>query len=838
MQILIIIRQLGLAVNESKANQEGWLTIKAPHRNNDSHPSFALNIQHGGWKDNGTGEAGDIYSLVQLLNPGMNFKEAQAFIGGKQSASLTQPKKRIYHTDFEGPFWTPDQLENLKSAQQRLAENPGSSVIAYLKSYDGIRLETLQKFGCGLISWNFGRELMEALLIPYPTGAQIYTRGKQGKHIRMIPGSKPGESFMGAGQLSGKKELLIAKSPREAMLAWQELSSNVDVLGTCSGENDKLHTSQGALLTDKARYWNKVFVCRDRDTIPAEKQAFGFARKVSDAIGTFKRDVRLCNLGKLTCNECKDLTDLYNSDHRDRVTELFGRSYSEYIWNSHTEDYRFWETDDKGRLEINEVKFARVLGKFGFKKSYFGEAEEPTLVRDDQNVLSNISSHQLSDFVLDEIFTKLSKYVDASLVLGKNSSEEKLISNSQLQKVFFKYRDKVLSTQIKAIFRQKPIKILTDHASASFLFYKNGVVKVTKDAIQLKRFDQMDGKIWVSQIMNRTFHDTAPNGKGDLEKFVENISDRDPNKKRSYMSALGYLMHTYKNKAGSPAIILVDEKSSPGIAQGGTGKSLFAQSIKYIRAQRYMAGKNVDPSSRFFFMDAQMGDQSLFFDDVRADFDFEALFNVITDDMQVEAKYKNRFTIPFEISPKIILATNSIVKGFGSSFRRRQFTLPFSDFYLKNPVPQEEFGRKLFDDWDEMEWRRYDDFMIRCLQLYLQKGLVKFPTNYHLIRGLTDATSSDFYDWARAHLELDIEYKGNVLFNGLNRIADSSNPPTEKPVNSSGTSFPSFSEVSGDLMDAEYRKFLEWLRQYATFKGWVYNDRVSMGYKIVHFKKR
>lgn len=835
--INIILNQLGIAVNENNANEEGWITISAPHRA-DKNPSFSLNIQHGGWMDNATGESGDIYSLVKLVNPGMTFPEVKQFIDGKGASKSLKVSKPQYYGNLNSPFWTEGRKATLANAKERLENATDSKVLKDLKSYDGLTNETLQHFECGLVNWEFVPDQpVEALLIPYPTGAQLYARGDDGKLIQMFTGSKPAESFFGAGKLKGSKELIICKSPREAVLAHQELGDRFDCLGISSGESDKLSDEQAAFLKANARYYKRVFIAFDRDTVPAEETAFGFARKVCDAIGSFKRDVRLLNIGKLTSNECKDLTDLCKSSQKAKVSELFSEDsfeFSEYIWNTCTENYRFWDVTDKGILVINEVKFAHVLGKFGFKKSYFAEADEPTLVQDIDNILHNVSSHQLSDFVLDEILEKLSKYVDTALL----GDTEKLIPLNNLQKAFFKYRDKVLSNQIKAIIRKKTIKIMTDSPTEAFLFFKNGTVKVTEDSIEMLPYEQIPGKIWKSQIMPRTFRKTSPTGKGDFEQFIENVANNDPAKKRSFMSALGYLLHSYKNKANSPAIILVDEKSSPNMAQGGTGKSLFAQSIKHIRNQRYMAGKNVDPSSKFFFMDAQMGDQSLFFDDVKHDFDFEALFNVITDDMQIEAKYKNRFTIPFELSPKIILATNSVVQGFGNSFKRRQFTLPFSDHYLKNPVPQAEFGRKLFDDWDDEEWAHYDHFMIRCLQLYLSDGLIKFPTNHFLVRSLTVNTSPDFYDWAEKNLETGIEYEAHVLFEGISKVSDPNNPPSQDPVDSRGNNFPCFADISNDLMSGEFRTFIEWLREFASYKQWQLGERKSNGYKVIQFTKK
>ena len=37
----------------------------------------------------------------------------------------------------------------------------------------------------------------------------------------------------------------------------------------------------------------------------------------------------------------------------------------------------------------------------------------------------------------------------------------------------------------------------------------------------------------------------------------------------------------------------------------------------------------------------------------------------------------------------------------------------------------EEFGKLMFGDWNDEEWCQFDNYMIQCLQLYLEKGLMK-----------------------------------------------------------------------------------------------------------------
>jgi hypothetical protein len=835
--INIILNQLGIAVDKNNAKNDGWLTIQAPHRA-DTNPSFSINIQHGGWKDNGTGESGDIYSLVKLINPSMSYADAKAFVDGKGAKKKLQIQQSNYFGDLNGPFWTDGRKATLASAQERLEKANDSKILKDLISYDGITKKTLQHFECGLVEWEFKpSQPVVALLIPYPTGAQLYARGKDGKMIQMFTGSKPSESFFGSGKLKGNKELIICKSPREAMLTHQELGNRFDVLSICSGETDKLSEQQVALLKDKARFYKRVFVCFDRDAVPAEETAFGFARKVCDAIGSFKRDVRLLNIGKLTSNECKDLTDLCKSSQKAKVSELFSEDsfeFSEYIWNSITHNNRFWFIDAKGKPVIDEDLFAKMLDHHGIVKSYLNEADEPTLIRDADNKLSTISTSQLSDYVLVDILKKFSRYVD----VRQTEEGEELVTLTSLRKSFFSYREKVLNKNIKAIIPPTNMDMLRDTAGECFLYYENGVAEVTTDDLKLIPFRNIPGKLWESQIAHRTLDLKCPNGKGEFERFIELIAADDPKRIKSFMSALGYLTHSYKDRSCSPAVILIDEDSRPSFANGRTGKGIYAQSLKHIRQQNFSPGKKVDTTSKFIFQTVKLGDQILYYDDVKEGFDFESLFNVITDDMEVEVKYQSPVKIPFEESPKIILSTNSLIAGVGSSFTHRKFTLEFCSYFSPVYAPVDEFGHKLFEDWSREEWLRFDHFIIKCVQLFLTEGLIDFPDSTVEVKALIADTSPDFYDWATTNLESDVTYKGNILFNGKNKMLDPKNPPREQPIDNNGNCFPCFADVSNDLIEEQYQTFINWLQRYAVYKGWHYNEHKSYGYKVIQFTEK
>lgn len=71
----ILIKDWG----SNKASQAGWITISSPLRE-DKHPSFALNIYHGGFRDHGRPNlSGDLIRLVQYIK-GSNRREAERWV--------------------------------------------------------------------------------------------------------------------------------------------------------------------------------------------------------------------------------------------------------------------------------------------------------------------------------------------------------------------------------------------------------------------------------------------------------------------------------------------------------------------------------------------------------------------------------------------------------------------------------------------------------------------------------------------------------------------------------------------------------------------------------------
>jgi hypothetical protein len=49
-----------------------------------------------------------------------------------------------------------------------------------------------------------------------------------------------------------------------------------------------------------------------------------------------------------------------------------------------------------------------------------------------------------------------------------------------------------------------------------------------------------------------------------------------------------------------------------------------------------------------------------------------------------------------------------------------------------------EFGHELFNEWTDQEWSRFDNYMMECISIYLDQGLIDMPLKNLDYRKLID----------------------------------------------------------------------------------------------------
>ncbi|WP_020403842.1 primase-helicase family protein [Gracilimonas tropica] len=828
-KIIDTLRCLGVKIQEKDANEEGWLLTNAVYRK-DVHPSMGVNLNNGSYVDfAGKAPGGSIIDLV-VLTKNCSRQEAYEFVNSKGSSKgIALPK-----TDS---FWTDEKKEWLKECQQMLKTSPSADVVQKAKHADALEFEILVKFNCGLTNRYIDGENQQVIVFPYETGVQYYTRNKTGKLISMEKGSKPKESFFGKELVAGRKKLIIAKSPRETMLYYQTLGDSYDVIGIASGEVANLSELQRINLKYLLQRVSKVFVSFDRDTNEAEKIAFGFARAVRDIDNNYGLDVELLNISGITGGKCKDFTDFIKCNAKGKLDQLFSPGFenSDYIWNSTAKENKIWHSNLKGKVSISQVGLAQQLKKNGFGKIYYKESSEPIMVRKVENILSQPSNNQLNDFIRTNWIKKYSKIVDCV----ETDKGQKYLYASQVEDKYFSYDYKILNPNYVAKLDILNVNFMKDTKDTSYLYYSDKVVKITKNTVEEMEYSDLSGVIWENQIIDRPFtYQNRSSEKSEFATFVSNISGGNPKRIKSLESHIGYYLHAYKHPARTKAAIFTDEKMGPkGSANGGTGKSLVGRAIQRMRKVTFIGGKQFDPSSRFAFMDVEIGDQLVIIDDVKEDFKFEALFTVITNDMNIEAKGADRYTIPFEYSPKFLITSNTPIAGSGNSHKRRQSIVEFADYYSLNFTPEHDFGHSLFYDWDKEEWNKFDNYMIHCLQMYLSEGLVTYSINYDRKQfGMNTAT--EFVQWAEANLEAEIEYDLRELFKGSNMFPDS-NEENSLLDNDNDQAVASFYKSYPHVLDYnQARTFNNWIEQFGEFKGWKPHRRSSNGRELIIYKEK
>lgn len=385
----------------------------------------------------------------------------------------------------------------------------------------------------------------------------------------------------------------------------------------------------------------------------------------------------------------------------------------------------FWTKSDKGVVTLIHYELKTFLENNGYRK-YVPEGNKGFIfVRINQNLIEMCTEDDIKDFVLNHI---LDNFQDLS------------VYNYFADKTRF-FREDFLS-----MLDSVNIYFVEDTKDEAYLYFKNGVVKVTKNQTVLLNYEDLGGYVWSDQVIQRDFI-FCPADECDYKTFIRNIGGNDDQRVASIESTIGFILHAFKNGGYCPAVIINDEVISEN-PEGGTGKGLFMNGISRMKKAVTIDGKSFSFDKSFAYQLVSTDTQVLVFDDVKKNFDFERLFSVVTEGITVERKNKDAIKIPFHKSPKVVITTNYAIQGKGNSFERRKWEMEFKQFYSKDFTPQDEFGRLLFNDWSQDDWCAFDNYMIKVLQGYLNTGLVKCNFVNLKERKFRAETNAEFAEWA------------------------------------------------------------------------------------------
>ena len=477
-------------------------------------------------------------------------------------------------------------------------------------------------------------------------------------------------------------------------------------------------------------YQNKDFTIKEIDTIikSAYKKTANFGTKFFEDKEVTSKIEKQIRSGKSK----KEVIDFHNNFNKKEIENAIEKIKD----NLNIEE--FWYYNDKGKIGLEPHKFKFWLQQNNYFKFFPENQNTFTFINISENLVDETNEKRIKDFVL-----------------------EKLLSMQEIGFAPYDYmasNPKFFQQDYLSFLETSNIEIMEDTQEDCYLYFKNCAVKITENLVEKIDYVDINGVVWKKQIIDRDFEE-FDHHKSEYRKFMWLICGKDAEKYNSLKSVIGYLLHSFKTSASNKAIILNDETISEN-PNGGSGKGVFCNAISKMKKLSSIDGKNFEFNKSFPYQTVSQDTQVLVFDDVKKNFSFESLFSLITEGLTLEYKGQDAIRIPVRKSPKIIISTNYTIGGVGGSHERRKFEVEFSDYFNYKYTPLEEFGHLLFDDWSDLEWSMFDNYMIQCVQFFLKNGLSAHDFKNLEVRKFIKNTSFEFFEWTKQDNEIT-----NILFN-------------------------------------------------------------------------
>lgn len=398
----------------------------------------------------------------------------------------------------------------------------------------------------------------------------------------------------------------------------------------------------------------------------------------------------------------------------------------------------FWDVDGKGKVSINRFKLERFLSDIGGFFLYFYDKGSNIfkIIRDEKGLIEESSTEQIKKFIKDYILS-LPDTFDGG------------VTPQELLEIIYKGSETYFSKSFFEFLDRKDLNFLRDTVDTAYLPFQNGVVVVTKDKIRLTTYSELGKCIWRSQIINFGMEVIS---NMDIESsefciFLQRICGNNEDHIAQAMTLIGYLLHGYKDSSKPFSVILAEENEDEKKG-GGTGKGIFVRGIKEIANTQTIDGKNFKIDKSFAFQRVDLDTKVIAIEDVRKNVDFEGFYSIITEGITVEKKNKDELYIPYKDSPKILFTTNYTLPSVGNHAKRRQRVIELTNHYNTGHTPIDEFGHRLFDDWDRDEWNRYYNLMVWCIQFYMRSGVIELPASDTIQRkAIRTGYGEEFMEW-------------------------------------------------------------------------------------------
>ena len=384
----------------------------------------------------------------------------------------------------------------------------------------------------------------------------------------------------------------------------------------------------------------------------------------------------------------------------------------------------FWTIDKQGKPVIDRYKLQVFLTEQGGFRLYFYDLNSTIyrLIRIKDGFVEEASTEQIKKFIKNYI-DRLPDAFDGG------------VTPQDLLELIYKGASVLFSDAFFEFFERADLEFLKDDATTAYFPFRNGVVVVTASDICLKSYSDLNKVIWRSQVIDRdiVLDQDVELDRIEYFRFIQKVCNDEEERYIYALSLIGYLLHKYKDPSRPYAVILAEETENEATG-GGTGKGIFVKALSYVANVVRVDGKNFKIDKSFAFQRVDLDTRILAIEDTRKNVDFEGFYGIITEGITVEKKNKDELFIPYKDAPKVMFTTNYTLPNVGNHAKRRQKIFEFAPYFGTTHTPEDEFGHKLFDDWDSDEWNRFDNLMFDSVQGYLAYGIQQVENSDKLAR--------------------------------------------------------------------------------------------------------
>lgn len=487
-------------------------------------------------------------------------------------------------------------------------------------------------------------------------------------------------------------------------------------------------------------------------------------------------------------------------------------------------DFYSLNKDKSGELTIKYDKFRmiKLLRKLGYLRYDDPKGAQMYVYCHDKKIRT-VTQTNIVDAFEDYISALPDRKIEKCIIKENEEDEGKTyyetITAQRLLQVFYNGDIARNFNVIDRLRPEKPIELMRDDKYTKYMYFRNTCVRITKNAIEQIEYSSsyINGYIWENSIIDRDL--TYIEAPGDFEKFCRNICGKeDKNRFIALQSILGYLMHD-NYEVNLKAVLLTDvNKENAGKASGRTGKGLLGNALGNAlnRSEfdcKYVAipGKGFDHNSGngTCYSMADITTQLIHIEDLEERFDFEDLFNDVTDGAKIRKNY-DRFPIKKKL--KFVVSANHTIDLSGDSKRGRVCIFELSNYYNARHRPEDDFKKRFFESsWTDEDWNQFYSFMIRCSKVYFEKGLIEPPSINYDERRLEEyfENNKDFMYWFK-ELIRDVLKSKTPLRVVLKKVAIYEKWKGDKPN-----------------IPVEQRYFTSWCKHFLDIKGIPYKEKRS-----------